>query len=126
MAAAAASSSSSDSHWKYDVFLNFRGLEAAASSSSAISTKLWIRKQSTPLSTLIDAEELQKATTFRSSWQLLATQAFDPSFFFRKLCFFDVVLERTCPDNGMRGCTQADSGSCFIRSRSIRLGFEKL
>ncbi|KAM1020651.1 hypothetical protein ACFX13_042558 [Malus domestica] len=51
MAAAAASSSSSDSHWKYDVFLNFRGLEAAASSSSAISTKLWIRKQSTPLST---------------------------------------------------------------------------
>lgn len=47
MAAAAASSSSSDSLWKYDVFLNFRGLEAAAS-SSAISTKLWIRKQSTP------------------------------------------------------------------------------
>lgn len=34
-----------------------------------------------------------------------------------------MVLERTCPDNGMRGCTQADSGSCFIRSRSI--GYSK-
>ncbi|KAM1445897.1 hypothetical protein ACFX2I_041871 [Malus domestica] len=104
MAAAAASSSSSDSHWKYDVFLNFRGLEAAASSSSAISTKLWIRKQSTPLSTLIDAEELQKATTFRSSWQLLATQAFDPSFFFSEnyasltWCLKELVQIMECVD----------------------------
>ncbi|KAM1253837.1 hypothetical protein FF1_041803 [Malus domestica] len=85
--AAAASSSSSDSHGKYE-FLNFRGLEAAASSSSAISTKLWNRKQLTPSLT---PKSLKKPMTFRSSWQLSATQRLSILFFFRKPCFFDVV-----------------------------------
>ncbi|KAB2596584.1 protein suppressor of npr1-1 [Pyrus ussuriensis x Pyrus communis] len=35
------------------------------------------------VNTFIEAEELQRATTFRSSWQLLAAQAFNPSFFFK-------------------------------------------
>ncbi|XP_068329864.1 TMV resistance protein N-like [Pyrus communis] len=76
--AAASSSSSCDNHWKYNVFLNFRGLEAAAASSSAISTKLWIRKQSTPSSTL---KSFEKAMIFQSSWQLVVPVFYkvDPS-----------------------------------------------
>ncbi|RXH94948.1 hypothetical protein DVH24_024632 [Malus domestica] len=51
---------------KYDVFLNLRGLEAAASSSAISSLNKALDQKA--VNTFIDAKELQKATTFRSSW----------------------------------------------------------